>query len=216
MLSDWVTEFVGRVNRDGTDRGGRVPSLQQRLRHHQFADGGRVDAAGNDLAGELRVFRLRLFQHVQQRRHEVEAHQMVLRGELADKGGVAQHHLVVSAGKTWAGRHVVIRRRLDQDDPDAGQMLLQGLNDVLIAVGVGGETLLIERLVFPVVHAEHDGDDVGLEREDVALQPQVNRPGPAADDPVPADAGVDKLHLQVREIGCGRRFPRPRRRSAVR
>ena len=72
------------VNGDRRDHGWRAPRFQQRLRHEQFAHRRRMN--GRESNHEpVRGPWLRLLQHVEHRRHEVHAHQMMLGGELADK-----------------------------------------------------------------------------------------------------------------------------------
>lgn len=63
---------------------------------------------------------------------------------------------------------------------------------------IGVENRLVKRPAFGVIHAQHDGDDVGLERTDVALQVLSFRvDGPVSDHHCATHGGIDKLHLQI-------------------
>ena len=129
-----------------------------------------------------------------------------LRRDFADEVAVLEQDRVVAFLELRRPGHVVVGRRLDQGEPDVGQVLHQLVDDVDVARGVGVERLVAERLVAGVVHAEHDRDDGRLVGLDVAGQPDVDRPAAAAADAVSAPSRVDEVDLGLGEPGDGERL----------
>ena len=95
-------------------------------------------------------------------------------GQFSNKLSVTGNDRVVSAFELWRASEVVIRRRLQQRNPQRRRRPLKHVEQVLISFGVDIKKCGIDLLVGGVVHPHHESCDAGFIPDNVARQAFVH------------------------------------------
>src|SRR5439155_23084686 len=102
-----------------------------------------------------------------------------------------------SAGESGRACDIVVGRRLNGGNANAGQGLFHGLDDGLESAAVTLKDVGIEGAIAAVVHPEHDGQDGGFVGDHVALKANLDGPPSASRDAVAAPSGMDVADHQT-------------------